>query len=92
MLYISHFAVVNGGSGIFTGTWNQRVSKNTRDDLSAIATIIGNRSNAALLFHDQKLAEENLAVINILPEVQAACVYNAEGKMFAALLKNEATE
>jgi diguanylate cyclase (GGDEF)-like protein/PAS domain S-box-containing protein len=66
--------------------------KNTRDDLSAIASIIGNRSTAALLFHDQKLAEENLAVINTLPEVQAACLYDAEGKIFVALLKNEAAE
>ncbi|MDP3010390.1 MAG: CHASE sensor domain-containing protein [Methylococcales bacterium] len=53
---------------------------------------MGNRSTAALLFHDQKLAEENLAVINSLPEVQAGCIYDAEGKLFAALLKNEATE
>jgi len=66
--------------------------KNTRDDLSAIAAIIGNRSTAALLFQDQKLAEENLAVINSLPEVQAACLYDVEGKIFASLLKNKATE
>ncbi|MDP3839726.1 MAG: CHASE sensor domain-containing protein, partial [Methylococcales bacterium] len=66
--------------------------KNTRDDLSAIATIIGNRSTAALLFHDQKLARENLAVINTLPEVRAACLYDAAGDMFAELLKDEATD
>ena len=34
--------------------------KNTRDDLSTLATIIGNRSTAALMFQDMELANENL--------------------------------
>ncbi len=61
--------------------------KNTQDDLSAVATIIGNRSTAALLFNDQETARENLAVIAMLPEVQAACLYNQEGVVFAELIK-----
>jgi diguanylate cyclase (GGDEF)-like protein/PAS domain S-box-containing protein len=64
--------------------------KNTQDDLSAIATIIGNRSTAALDFNDQDLAQENLAVIGTLPEVQAACLYKKDDKViFAELLKPE---
>jgi len=62
--------------------------KNTRDDLSTLATIIGNRSTAALLFQDLELANENLGVLNTLPEVQAACLYDARGAVFAKLLKN----
>ena len=62
--------------------------KNTRDDLSTLATIIGNRSTAALMFHDMELANENLAVLNTLPAVQAACLYDARGAVFAQLLKN----
>jgi len=61
--------------------------KNSQDDLSAVATIIGNRSTAALLFNDQETARENLAVIGLLPEVQAACLYNHEGAIFAELIK-----
>ena len=61
--------------------------KNSQDDLSAVATIIGNRSTAALLFNDQETARENLAVIAMLPEVQAACLYNHEGAIFAELIK-----
>jgi len=61
--------------------------KNKQDDLSAIATIIANRSTAALLYDDEKIAQENLAVVNTLPEVQAACLYNANGAVFAELLK-----
>jgi diguanylate cyclase (GGDEF)-like protein/PAS domain S-box-containing protein len=62
--------------------------KNTRDDLSTLAVIIGNRSTAALLFQDKELANENLGVLNTLPEVQAACLYDARGAVFAQLLKN----
>jgi len=62
--------------------------KNTRDDLSTLATIIGNRSNAALLFQDMDLANENLGVLNTLPAVQAACLYDVHGAVFAQLLKN----
>jgi len=62
--------------------------KNTRDDLSTLATIIGNRSTAALLFQDMDLAKENLGVLNTLPAVQAACLYDAHGAVFAQLSKN----
>ena len=62
--------------------------KNTRDDLSTLATIIGNRSTAALLFQDMDLAKENLGVLNTLPEVQAACLYDAHGAVFARLSKD----
>ncbi|MEI6068069.1 MAG: EAL domain-containing protein [Methylococcaceae bacterium] len=63
--------------------------KNTRDDLSALATIIGNRSTAALAFQDMDLANENLGVLETLPEVQAACLYDAQGAVFAQLSKND---
>ena len=62
--------------------------KNTRDDLSTLATIIGNRSTAALAFQDLDLAKENLGVLNTQPEVQAACLYNSHGAVFAQLSKN----
>jgi diguanylate cyclase (GGDEF)-like protein/PAS domain S-box-containing protein len=63
--------------------------ENTRDDLSAIATVIANRSTAALLYDDKDLARENLAVINALPEVQGACLYDTHSKLFAQLLKDD---
>ncbi len=62
--------------------------KNARDDLSTLATIIGNRSTAALAFQDLDLAKENLGVLNTQPEVQAACLYDAHGAVFAQLSKN----
>jgi len=61
--------------------------KNTREDLSTLAAIIGNRSTAALLYHDKELAKENLNVLKTLPAVQAACLYDASGAVFTQLLK-----
>jgi len=63
--------------------------KNTRDDLSAFAQIVGNRSSAALLFEDKNLAKENLAVLHTLPGVQSSCLYDAHGAVFADLRKND---
>src|SRR5664280_346914 len=62
--------------------------KNARDDLSTLATIIGNRSTAALAFQDVDLAKENLGVLNTQPEVQTACLYDAHGAVFAQLSNN----
>jgi diguanylate cyclase (GGDEF)-like protein/PAS domain S-box-containing protein len=61
--------------------------KNTRDDLLMLATIIGNRSTAALLFQDTALANENLGALNALPEVQNACLYDGHGIVFAKFSK-----
>lgn len=62
--------------------------KNSREDLSRLAAMIGNRSTAALAFQDTELAEENLAVLNTQSEVQTACLYGAGNKVFAKLIKN----
>ncbi|MDD1636377.1 MAG: EAL domain-containing protein, partial [Methylococcaceae bacterium] len=40
------------------------------------------------MFHDMELANENLAVLNTLPAVEAACLYDARGAVFAQLSKN----
>ena len=66
--------------------------KKTSSDISTLATIIGNRSTAALLFHDKDLAKENLGVLNALPDVQSACLYDAHDAVFAQLWKNSQQE
>ncbi len=63
--------------------------KNTQDDLSALAQIIGNRSTAALMFGDKELGNENLAVLDNLPDVQLACLYDAQDAVFAQLQKQD---
>lgn len=61
--------------------------KVAQNDLTTLATVIGNRSTAALMFGDPGLAEENLAALNFQPAVQAACVYNKQGLLFADFIK-----
>ena len=61
--------------------------KNTKEDLSTLATIVGNRSTSALYFQDKDLADENLGVFNALPEVQIACIYDAKGTVFTKFLQ-----
>ncbi|MEQ1621853.1 MAG: EAL domain-containing protein [Methylococcales bacterium] len=63
--------------------------RTTKDDLSTFAQIVGNRSSAALLFEDKKLAQENLAVLHTLSTVKVSCLYDAHGAVFAQLHKNE---
>ena len=61
--------------------------KNSKEDLSTLAAIIGNRSTSALFFQDKDLANENLGVLNALPEVQVACLYDAKGTIFTKFLQ-----
>jgi len=65
--------------------------KNTQDDLSTLARIVGNRSTAALMFGDRDLANENLAVFGNLPDVQLACLYDEQDVVFAQLQKQKAS-
>ena len=59
--------------------------RTTKEDLSALAEIIGNRSSAALAFDDYTLASENLSVFNNFPAVQSTCLYNAKDIVFVGL-------
>lgn len=49
---------------------------------AALATLVANRSAAALLFGDPSLAQENLDALSGIPHVQAACLYDNEGRLF----------
>lgn len=62
--------------------------KNTRDDLTTVAMVIGNRSIAALMFADHLLANENLATLEAAPSVRLACLYDAQDHLFTKLIKN----
>jgi diguanylate cyclase (GGDEF)-like protein/PAS domain S-box-containing protein len=57
--------------------------RSTRDDLTTFSQMVGNRSSAALLYDDKKLATENLAVLLTQPIVHLACLYDAQGVVFA---------
>ncbi|GAB3738506.1 hypothetical protein GCM10028794_21340 [Silanimonas algicola] len=49
---------------------------------AALASLVANRSAAALLFGDPALAQENLDALGGIAHVQAACLYDNEGRLF----------
>jgi diguanylate cyclase (GGDEF)-like protein/PAS domain S-box-containing protein len=62
--------------------------RTTKEDLSALAGVIGNRSTAALMFDDRNLAAENLTVFNNIPAVQLTCLYSNPSTVFVGLANN----
>lgn len=48
-----------------------------------VAQLIANRSTAALSFSDERVARENLSALNVDAAVQMACIYDAQGGLFA---------
>lgn len=55
-------------------------------DLEITASIVGDRNTAALLFNDDKQAENNLNVFSVNPAIVQACLYGEKGELFARYL------
>ena len=53
-------------------------------DLSTQAELLGRASAPALVFNDPKSAREYLTLLKARPEIAAAAIYNAKGKLFAS--------
>jgi hypothetical protein len=58
-----------------------------RAEIYASAQIVGDRSNAALLFNDHRLALQNLAFLKTRPEIKVACLYDANANVVLQLKK-----
>ena len=58
-----------------------------RRDLSALASIIGDNSTAALAFDDRRVATETLGALRVRQHMVAACIYTADSAMFAKYLR-----
>lgn len=52
-------------------------------NLATLAQISANNSTAAIAFHDQAGAQQNLSALSAEPQVIAATLYDANGKVFA---------
>jgi signal transduction histidine kinase len=52
-------------------------------DMATQAELLANSSDAALSFDDSKVAAEDLAALKFQPQVAAAAIYNARGRLFA---------
>ena len=66
-----------------------RVTDELVRDLSSLARIVADRSSAALLFYDDKVAMETLGALRIKRAVSAACIYDVGGRVFARYERGE---
>src|SRR5437016_2705439 len=63
---------------------------NMFQNLSTQAQIIGSNTASALLFNDQKSAENTLAALRASPEILSACIYTPDGLPFATYSRDQA--
>ena len=85
----SVIALVFAGAGMFTWDIVQYRREISRD-LSAQARTIGENSTAAITFEDPRSAGETLAVLEIHPNVEYACMFRADGSPFATYFREAA--
>ncbi|MEX2315627.1 MAG: ATP-binding protein [Pirellulales bacterium] len=52
--------------------------------LNALAQVLGANSTAAIAFDDEKSAAQMLSSLSMQPMVESACIYDAEGSVFAS--------
>ncbi|HEX7046367.1 MAG TPA: ATP-binding protein [Gammaproteobacteria bacterium] len=57
-------------------------------DMTSQADLMGFASTPALLFNDQKLGENNLALLKARPQILSAAIYSPSGKLFATYRRN----
>jgi PAS domain S-box-containing protein len=53
-------------------------------NLATTAALVGENSQAALMFNDSKAASNNLAMLSAVPSVRAGAIYDANDKLFAS--------
>jgi len=61
-------------------------------DLTALASIVGDNSTAALAFNDLRVALENLSALRERPHIVTACLLLNDGAVFAQYTRPKATE
>lgn len=54
-----------------------------REDLSALAKVVGDQSTAAIAFKDSETAKQTLAALKSKPEITDAAIYTPDGNVFA---------
>src|SRR5688572_20437038 len=57
--------------------------------LSVTAAMVGSNSSAALSFNDPASAQDLLKFLSAEPNIVAACIYDAQGNIFATYLRGD---
>ena len=85
ILFCSSFSAVTVAGLFLVLLEISEFKKTTQEELTAMATLIGNRSTAALLFDDEQVARENLSALDRFPSVRIACIYNIQQEIFTSV-------
>jgi signal transduction histidine kinase/CheY-like chemotaxis protein/HPt (histidine-containing phosphotransfer) domain-containing protein len=75
-------ALVVEGIG-FLAYEHVRIREELKLDLASLARIVADRNTAALSFNDDRVAKETLAALRVKRVITAACIYDADGRIFA---------
>lgn len=76
-------ALLMAGSVLLAAEW-VRLRQELRRDLEALASIAVEQTSASLAFQDPESASEVLRSLRSKPHVLAACLYQADGAVFAS--------
>ncbi|MCG8535757.1 MAG: EAL domain-containing protein [Pseudomonadales bacterium] len=72
-------------SGVFFSLYDyQHAQAKAEQEFKVIATILADRSTAALEFFDEELAKENLAALNARTAITLGCLYDSDDNLFAS--------
>ena len=82
MLSSSLVALLVAGITIYA-VEGERTKQALKDELLLIASLVGNHSTAALSFLDQSTAQESLFSLDKMPNIEAACLLDENGRIFA---------
>ena len=76
-------------AGAFCTSTFFQFQKVTDDNLMALARVIGGNTEASLLFDDEQSAVETLAALKAEKSVEAAIVYDRDGRIFAKYMRSD---
>ena len=78
------FAALLVSVGLIIGYDLRNYHRSLVNDMSTQAELVGHMTSAALAFDDTRLAGENLALLRTRPMVDAAAIYDENGRLFAS--------
>jgi signal transduction histidine kinase/DNA-binding response OmpR family regulator len=83
IITLTSLAVLLASGAAFIAQDRIRMMAQMERDLAALAWLIGDRSTAAIMFGDERMASETLSALRIKRSVVAACIYDEAGAIFA---------
>lgn len=83
IMFVSTFAVILTAGALMYSSYNENL-RNNLEELQTLASLIGGRSSAALIFNDNTLAEDNLRSLRMRSSILAACIFSSEKNLFAS--------